>query len=111
MSFVLEDCFYSKFGPAKEAGKKPCQKKLCFISSDETQLAEILLEISKRPDCYSVKYSNKARKGVYGGRCFLDNPKAVGELWAEYKAHPHLICHVQDDDFLKPYRDQIKIWS
>ena len=32
-----------------------CQKKLCFVATDQALLAEVLGELAGRPDCYYVK--------------------------------------------------------
>lgn len=91
-------------GPASSEGKGYCQKKLCFVATDRALLADVLEQLSWRPDCYYVKYSVYPRDGMYLGRCFLTDPHEVGVLWAEYKSHPRLLCSVQDDDFTAPFR-------
>ena len=68
--------FLFKKGPAFEEGKAaPCQWKICITATDEDYLASKLLEISKRSDCYYVKYSPatspKSRDGMMLGRVFL----------------------------------------
>ncbi len=91
-------------GPACHAGKRSCQKKLCFVATDQALLADVLLQLARRPDCYYVKYSTYQRDGMYLGRCFLTDAREVGALWAKYKIHPRLFCSVQDDDFTAPFR-------
>jgi hypothetical protein len=84
--------------------KGGCQKKLCFVATDQALLADILRQLAERPDCYYVKYSTYQKDGMYLGRCFLMDEHEVGVLWAEYKEHPRLFCSVQDDDFTAPFR-------
>jgi hypothetical protein len=90
-------------GPAWNEEGRYCHKKLCFVATDRTLLADVLRRLAERPDCYYVKYSVHPRDGMYLGRCFLMDEHEVGMLWAEYKQHPHLFCSVQDDDFTAPY--------
>ncbi len=96
--------FMGRHGPASERGGPCCQKKLCFVATDQSLLAEILGQLAERPDCYYVKYSVYPRDGMYLGRCFLTDEEEVGRLWAELHAHPRLFCSVQDDDFTAPFR-------
>ncbi|MCF6283680.1 MAG: hypothetical protein L3K26_00595 [Candidatus Hydrogenedentes bacterium] len=90
-------------------GRKPdipySKKKLCFVATDLHVLTELLLDLSHRDDCYFVKFSIKARDGMYLGRCFLLEDTVAGELWKRYKVHPKLMCSIQDDDFTAPFRD------
>jgi len=90
------------------AGLKPSvevsQHKLCFVATDRNLLADILLELSERSDCYAVKYSVEPRGGMYLGRCFMLEENAVGELWQTFKRHPRLMCTIQDDDFTAQFR-------
>jgi hypothetical protein len=85
-------------------GKGYCNKKLCFVATDQAILAELLGKLAQRPDCYYVKYSVISRDGMYLGRCFLMDEHEVGLLWAKYKGHPRIFCSVQDDDFTLPFR-------
>jgi hypothetical protein len=96
--------FMARRGPAWNAEGRYCQKKLCFVATDRTLLADFLGALAERPDCYYVKYSVRPRDGMYLGRCFLVDEQAVGQLWAEYKAHPRVFCSVQDDDFTAAFR-------
>ena len=48
-----------------------CQKKLCFVATDQALLADVLGQLAERPDCYYVKYSTYQKDGMYLGRCFL----------------------------------------
>jgi len=84
--------------------KRGCQKKLCFVATDQELLADVLGQLAERPDCYYVKYSTYQKDGMYLGRCFLIDEHEVGLLWAAYKEHPRLFCTVQDDDFTAPFR-------
>jgi hypothetical protein len=91
-------------GQAWYRQKHCCQKKLCFVATDQALLADVLGQLAERPDCHYVKYSVIPRDGMYLGRCFLTDQHEVGVLWAKYKAHPRLFCSVQDDDFTAPFR-------
>jgi hypothetical protein len=100
----LDTYFMEIRGPAWHAGKKCCQKKLCFAATDQALLADVLLELAMRPDCYYAKYSIHPRDGMYLGRCFLTDEYEVGMLWAKYKPHPRMFCCIQDDDFAAQFR-------
>ena len=95
--------FLCRNGPVR--GGTCSQKKLCFTATSRELLAKHLLEISRRADCFFVKFGVKPRGGMYLGRCFLESDQAVGELWAEYKSHPSIYCTVQDDDFVGQFRE------
>ena len=102
--------FMEILGPASYK-KKPwykrkanCQKKLCFVATDQALLADVLRQLAERPDCRYVKYSTYRKDGMYLGRCFLMDEHEVGALWAAYKGHPRLFCSVQDDHFTAHYR-------
>ena len=101
---------YGKFmdlhGPAARAGTPCCNKKLCFVATDQEFLADVLAELAERTDCYYVKYSVEPRDGMYLGRCFLMSAREVGLLWAKYKDHPRLFCSIQDDDFAAAFRPE-----
>jgi hypothetical protein len=97
--------FLCRDGAARARGEPYSQKKLCFTSTRLDLLSRHLLELSRRDDCYFVKYGVNARGGMYLGRCFLTTDRAVGEVWAQYKSHPTLFCTVQDDDFTERFRD------
>jgi hypothetical protein len=99
--------FMSLWGPAWNDETQGCQKKLCFVATDQALLVEVLLELAERPDCVYLKYSVWPRDGMYLGRCFLSDEHAVGELWAKYKGHPRLFCSVQDDEFTARFRPQL----
>ena len=91
-------------GQAWYFNQPSCNKKLCFVATDQALLAEVLQQLADRPDCYYVKYSIEPRDGMYLGRCFLTDEHEIGVLWAKYKRHPRLFCSVQDDDFTAPFR-------
>jgi hypothetical protein len=97
--------FLCRDGPASARGDECSQKKLCFAATDRELLARHLLELSRREDCYFVKFGVNARGGMYLGRCFLTSELAVGDVWAQYKSHPSLFCTVQDDDFVGSFRE------
>ena len=73
-------------------------------ATDKDALIKLLYELSKRDDCYYVKYSTDPRDGMYLGRCFLTTDDAVGNLWAELKPHPKFLTSVQDDEFTERFR-------
>lgn len=97
--------FLCRDGAASALGSAYSQRKLCFSCTDRELLARHLFELSKRPDCFFVKFGTSARGGIYLGRCFLTTDEAVGEVWARYKSHPSMYCNVQDDDFTTRFRD------
>ena len=73
--------FMERSGRGRRPGTSYSQKKLCFVATDKALLAELLLELSARPDCYYVKYRIQPRDGMYLGRCFMLDDEVVGELW------------------------------
>ena len=101
---IMDGYFMALWGPAWNEHKRGCQKKLCFVATDQALLAEVLRELAERPDCVFVKYSTYQKDSMYLGRCFLMDEHEVGALWAEYKGHPRLFCSVQDDDFTARFR-------
>ncbi len=92
------------WGPAWSKEGSGCQKKLCFVATDQALLADVLRELAGRPDCVFVKNSTYQKDVMYLGRCFLTNEHEVGMLRARYKEHPRLFCSVHDDDFTAPFR-------
>ncbi len=115
MSEIFEQFEYSdrrifrfRKGLANSGGSAPCQWKLCLTATDEHHLAEILYEISKREDCFYVKYSPsgspKCRDGMFLGRVFLTSEEKIGELWNELRTDKKLMCSIQDDIATEKYR-------
>ena len=98
--------YLSRDGRGRKPGVSYSNKKLCFVATDQHVLTELLLELSHRDDCYFVKFSTKARDGMYLGRCFLVEDAVAGELWQQYKVHPQLMCSIQDDDFTASFREK-----
>jgi hypothetical protein len=96
--------FRQRDGRGRVPGITYSQRKLCFVATDRAVLTEILFRLSRRPDCFYVKYSIRAKAGMYLGRCFMLTDEVVGRLWARYKHHPAVMCTMQDDDFTKRYR-------
>jgi hypothetical protein len=90
------------------AGGVFSNRKLCFTSTRRDLLERHLLALSRRSDCFWVKFGVKARDGMFLGRCFLTTDEAVGQVWTEYKRHPSLFCTVQDDDFTQRFRELSK---
>lgn len=98
------DYFQIRHGRGRQPNVIYSNKKLCFVATDQKFLAELLLELSDREDCYFVKFTANPKDGMFLGRCFLLTDAAVGELWQHYKVHPRLMCTVQDDDFTSTFR-------
>jgi hypothetical protein len=96
--------FLCRSGTGRNANVACSQRKLCFVATDRAFLATFLLDLSRQPDCYFVKYSTRPRDGMYLGRCFVLDDRRAGELWRQFKSHPKLMCTVQDDDFAKQFR-------
>jgi hypothetical protein len=80
------------------------KKKLCFVVTDLRFLAELMLELSLRDDCFKVKFYDKSTDGMYLGRCWLNTDEAAARACQHYKPHPKLMVSIQDDDFFDPYR-------
>lgn len=101
--------FYEQKGficaDGKASTRHPCQKKLCFVATDKAYLIAFLERLLERDDCFWVKYSPESHDGMYLGRAFLTDPRAVGEVWRDTKHDPKLFCSVQDDDFVLTFRD------
>jgi len=96
--------FMRRWGAGRNNSVSYSQRKLCFVATDKAFLAHLLLDLSRQPDCYAVKYSTQPRDGMYLGRCFLLHARRVGELWHQFKSHPKLMCTVQDDEFTEEFR-------
>jgi hypothetical protein len=79
-------------------------KKLCFVAHDKEHLVGLLLDLTRRPDCYVVKYSIEPRDTMYLGRAFMTGDEVVGKLWAEFHDDPKVFCSIQDDDFAERFR-------
>ncbi len=103
-TFVVNGRFRERDGPAARS-ERYCQKKLCLVATDKEHLVRLLMELLQRPDCFYVKYTPEPRDGMYLGRAFLLDEREVGLLWARLKHDPKVLCAVQDDDFILPYRD------
>jgi hypothetical protein len=102
-AFHAEGKYIGRDGPAAARGRYS-NKKLCFVATDLAHLVKVLTELSDDEGCFWVKYSPEPRDGMYLGRCFMDDERRVGELWARFKTDPKLLCSVQDDDFTAPFR-------
>ena len=94
--------FMSRRGPAH--GFERHRHKLCFVSTDVDVLASVLDELAELPSCVFVKYSTKPVAGMHIGRCLLTDGQQVGKLWRQFRDHSHVICTVQDDEFVAPFR-------
>jgi len=95
--------FKERFGPAGP-GVPHSQKKLCLTAADAAFLIRVLYDLSIRSDCYYVKYSVRARDGMYLGRCFLLTDSAAAHLCRDLKSHPKLLVSLQDDEFFNDFR-------
>jgi len=108
---IMNGIFLARHGPAYGADVSYCRDKLCFVATDQSYLREVLLELSRDPECYFVKYDTRPRSGMYRGRCFFLSLNRVGETWAHYKGHPQLLCSVQSDTLTDSWRSQVRDWS
>ena len=81
-----------------------CNRKLCLVATDKRYLVRLLHAYSLRADCFWVKFTPDARDGMYLGRVFFADERAVGAEWAALKDDRKILCSVQDDDFIAPYR-------
>lgn len=99
--------FKRRRGPAY-AGERvpPLNKKLCLTATDKAFLVRLLYELSNLPACFAVKYSHTPKDDMYLGRVFVTDEALLGELWAEYKVHPKLMCSIQDDDAIEVFRQR-----
>lgn len=107
-NFEHRGVFLCRDGKGRHQAQEYSHKKLCFAATDKEFLMQLLFELSQDEKCYFVKLSDKDRDGMYLGRCFFIDDETVARHWAKYKAHPKLFCNVQDDDFVKSYRDQVE---
>ncbi len=96
--------FRDRFGPLGRDAVYS-RKKLCLVATDPALLVDVLYGISRRKDCYHVKYGLRARDGMYLGRCFLATDHAAAELCNELKGHARLMVSLQDDDWFDKFRD------
>ena len=107
----FEGAFFCLDGAARRRGEVAySQRKLCFTATDQNLLARHLRRLGERDNCFFVKFSARARAGMYLGRCFLLTDAAVGEVWSQYKCHPSLYCVIQDDGFVSALRGQHASW-
>jgi hypothetical protein len=77
---------------------------VCLAATDRESLVRFLYELSLRDDCYYVKYSTRARDGMYLGRCFLETDEDAATLCQDLKAHPKFLVALQDDEFFNGFR-------
>jgi hypothetical protein len=105
-AFESRGPYMCRSGPARAGGTGLCpvNKKLCFTATDKDFLVALLHELSLREECFFVKVSAEPRDGMYLGRCFLVDEELLGRLWQTYKAHPKLMCSIQDDDYTARFR-------
>jgi len=102
--YYEENGFRCKNGRAYVEGGAHCNKKLCFTATDVAYLVSVLDDLAAREDAFWVKYQPVPRDGMHLGRAFFTSPTTVGQLWSKYKKDGKLLCSVQDDDFVAPYR-------
>ena len=89
-------------GPA--IASERVQHKLCLVATDQSALIEVLRRLAEEESCVFVKYSVRARDGMYFGRCILADATAVGQLWFSFRRHQQVACTIQDDSFVARYR-------
>lgn len=106
-NFQLKGSFLVKDGAARSTTDNYCNKKLCFVATDKVFLMKLLLELSTLEFCYFVKLTAEPRDGMYLGRCFFTTDDYIGSYWAKFKAHPKVMCNIQDDDFADSYREKV----
>jgi hypothetical protein len=103
--FAARGPYMVRRGPAYAGDPQcPVNKKLCLTATDRETLIRELDALAARPECFFVKYSIGPRDGMYLGRAFFTDANLLGKLWAHYKAHPRLMCSVQDDDWTSCFR-------
>lgn len=103
-NFLRKGPFLYRNGQGHTRGEYS-KKKLCFAATDKEFLMNLLFEFSQDANCYFVKFTEKARDGMYLGRAFFVSDEIAAQQWAKYKPHPKLLCSIQDDEFVKPYRN------
>ena len=102
--------FMTRDGRARRSGLTAyINQKLCLVATDKEYLVGVLYEASDAPDCFYVKYLVNPKDGMYLGRIFVTTRAAVGERWARYKVDRKLMCTVQDDDYLQPFREKYNV--
>ncbi|MDZ4660026.1 MAG: hypothetical protein SGJ18_00260 [Pseudomonadota bacterium] len=106
LNFYEMGTFICLDGAAKTKGLKPSQIKVCFVTRDQKLLIDILTKLSEQPDCYFVKYSKVPKDEMFLGRCFFTAAEKAGGVWAEFKSHPKLMVHLQDDTFAANFRSR-----
>ncbi len=109
--FYQYESFLCLDGPAKKAGLKHSNMKVCFTTKDSEFLKKLLIRIAQDEHCYWVKLSTKSRDGMFLGRSFFTTKEKAGETWAKYKMHPRLMVTLQDDDFSSAYREFVVSWQ
>ena len=100
---VSRKVFMLRYGLGRQGGVSS-NKKLCFVAHDKEHLVGFLLDLTRRTDCYVVKYSIEPRDNMYLGRAFMTNDEVVGRLWADLHDDPKVFCSIQDDDFTERFR-------
>lgn len=109
--FYQHNSFLCIDGPAKKAGKKHSNMKVCFTCRDSDFLKALLRKVAKEEECYWVKMSTTPRDGMYLGRCFFTSKDHAARLWAQYKTHPRFMVTLQDDEFAEAYRELVVSWK
>lgn len=106
LNFYEHGSFICLDGPAKKRGEKPSKVKVCFVSTDQILLKDILSSLATHEDCYWVKYSKTPKGDMFLGRCFFTSSDRAGQIWAEFKPHPKLMVNIQDDEFASKFRSK-----
>ena len=58
--------FMERRGAGWNEERRFCQKKLCFVATDQLLLAEVLGQLADRPDCCYVKYPSESETECTG---------------------------------------------
>lgn len=109
--FYANGSFLCIDGPAKKAGQKHSNMKVCFTCRDSDFLRRLLVKVVRDKECYWVKMSTKPRDGMFLGRCFFTTKEHAAQLWAKYKTHPRFMVTLQDDDFASTFRESVVSWQ
>ena len=103
---MMEGVYMVRHGPAIDC---PSQErphlKLCITTRNQEVLVQELLEVSRLPHCFAVKFSTQAKEGMYLGRTYILGDEENGRLWQKFKRHPHFYCSLQDDGYTARFRE------
>ena len=94
--------FLARDGPGRAEVHQ--DHKACFFASDLEALASLRDDLADEPGTAWVKVSTAPRDGVYLGRAFCTSVEGVIAVWQRFKAHPRLLCCLQDDGLVRDAR-------